>query len=124
MNTETGKPAQTVSHAPRWRWLRAPSWFRAPIWSPQGFLVRAGLIAVVYLVMNVLGWSECTSLVCGTSPTGNVADRFVLFKGCAFAVTHFAFVLGVPILLIAAGLFALLVERSAKVQPRAVTVER
>lgn len=114
MSTETEKPVQEVSRPSRWRW------FRAPIWSPQGFLVRAGLIAVAYLLFNMLGWSECTSLVCGTSPTGNVADSLVLFKGCAFAVTHFLFVLGVPILLIAAGLFTLLLERSAPARARAV----
>jgi len=66
------------------------------------------------VLLTVLDWRACTSVVCGTSPTGNVNDGFVVFKGCAYALSHFLFVLGAPILLIAAGVYALLLKRAAR----------
>jgi hypothetical protein len=76
---------------------------KAPFFSPCGLLVRAGLLAGTFGVLHLLGLREYTSIICGTSPTGNVADGSAVW-GVLYAFFHFAFVLGVPILVLAAGI--------------------
>ena len=82
--------------------------YRAPIFSPKGFLVRAAVIGVIYLALHAAGFREYTSIVCGSSPTGNPADTFSNVLGVAYLVFYFACVIGVPMLLIAAGILSIL----------------
>jgi hypothetical protein len=90
--------------------------WRAPMFSPLGFVARAALIAIVYFAANAVGLRAYTTVLSGTSPTGDPTDYLSLFAGCAYVILHFLFVVGVPILLAAAGLLALALRHSG--QPR------
>ena len=68
--------------------------------SPRGFAVAALGLAAAFLVLHVLGFREETRFLSGTP--ANVT------QGMLYAVFYFLFVLVVPILVIAAGLGALL----------------
>ena len=83
--------------------------FGCSSFSPRGFLVDAVLIALVFLACNLAGLKEYTSVICGTSPTGDINNPLVLGLGAFYLFIHFAFVLVAPILVIAAAVFAILV---------------
>jgi hypothetical protein len=84
--------------------------WRAPLFSPTGLLVRAGLFTLVYSALHLVGWREYTSILCGTLP----GDRWTQLYGLIYVLLHFAVVVGVPILVIAAGLLALIQRRVAR----------
>ena len=89
---------------------------RAPIFSPKGFLVRAALIAAAFLALRAAGLREYTSILCGSSPTASSANMFPNIFAVAYLLFYFAFVIGVPILLIAAaiqGVLQHLIQRRA-----------
>jgi len=44
---------------------------------------------------EAVGLRAYTSVLSGTSPTGNPTDYLSLFAGCAYVILHFLFVLGV-----------------------------
>ena len=81
--------------------------WQAPLCSPTGLLIRAVLLTVTYLGLHLAGWREYTSILCGTAPTGNLSDRYAQVFGLIYVVLHFTVVFGVPILILAAGLLAL-----------------
>ena len=56
---------------------------------------------------NNFGLREYTTILSGTSPTGDTADMWAVFMGMTYIVLYFAFVLGVPILIIASVVFSL-----------------
>ena len=70
--------------------------------TPRGLLVRAALFAAAFGVVHVLGWREETRFLSGTP--SNVT------LGVIYGFFYFAFVLGVPTLVIGAGVLAI-VER-------------
>ncbi len=80
----------------------------APFLSPTGLLLRALAIAVVFGLLSLWGLRDYTSVVCGTAPSGNLADRTSILLGMFYAVAYFAFSVGAPILVLAAGIQALL----------------
>ena len=69
--------------------------------------MRAGIISVVYLLCRVLGLDLYTSVLSGTSPSGGPIGSLDVELAFAYIFVHFAFVLAVPILILAAGLLAL-----------------
>ncbi|MSR64808.1 MAG: hypothetical protein EXS18_03395 [Verrucomicrobiae bacterium] len=83
-------------------------WYRSLIpvglFTAKGLLLRAALIAIAFLVCHALGLREYTSIICGQSLTGNVADKLPTALGCIYLVLYFLFVLVVPIMVIAVGL--------------------
>ena len=82
---------------------------RAPFFSPAGFLARAGIISIAFLFCHALGLRVYTSILSGTSPTGGAAvDWFGVVLAFTYMLLYFAFVLGVPILILASGLLAAL----------------
>ena len=83
--------------------------------TPWGFVTIAAVLAIGYLVVHLLGWREYAGFLSGTLPSGGSEFRVVL--GLLYVVAYFGFVLAMPILLIAAGVFALLLRpaRIAKV---------
>jgi hypothetical protein len=81
-------------------------WIFCPIFSPKGFLLRAGLIAVIYFIFHLAGLREYTVILSGNSPTDDPAHTYAGSLGCVYIVFCFAFILLVPILLIAAPVFA------------------
>lgn len=100
----------------RWRAL-----LRAPMFSPAGFLVRAGLLAMAYGVCHVAGLRERMSFLSGTPPaTGTGTDpAWAMTLGAAYFFCYFAFVLVVPVLILAAGLLAVLGAAAGRAHPPA-----
>jgi len=78
---------------------------RARLFSPGGFLLRAAVIAAVFLAAHAAGLRGNASIICGTSPTGRPADLWAVFLGVAYIVLWFLFVVLAPALVIGAGAF-------------------
>lgn len=79
-------------------------WIGADVFSPEGFVVRAVIIGIAYLLCRAFGLNAYTSILSGTSPTGGAIGFVDAALAFTYMLTHFAFVLGVPILVMAAGL--------------------
>ena len=79
-----------------------------PLFSPKGLLVRAGLIALFFLLCHAAGLREYTSIVSGTSPTGDVGDIFSVALAGLYLVAYVAAVLVAPIMLLASAIFTAL----------------
>jgi undecaprenyl pyrophosphate phosphatase UppP len=82
------------------------------LFTAKGLAMRALLIGVVYVACELAGWREYTSVLCGTSPTGATIDRLMALRASLYLLAYFGCVLGVPVLLIGAGLLALLKRRA------------
>ena len=76
------------------------------LFSAKGLLLRAALVAVAYGVAHAAGWREYTSILCGTAPGGDPKAVSAVAFGVAYVILHFAFVIVVPVLLLAATLLA------------------
>lgn len=77
----------------------------ASFFSPSGLLVRAALIALAYFVLSMAHVEECTSALTYSFPEG--VPRALVAAGCAaYLFFHFAWVLVVPTLVLAAALLA------------------
>ena len=85
-------------------------WFRrilgSGLFTAQGLLVRALLIALVFLLLHAIGLREYTTILSGTSPTGNRGDLFAVVLAVLYVLSWFGFVLVVPILVLAAAMLA------------------
>ncbi len=90
------------------RWWHAL--FYSRFFSPKGFLLRAAGLAVMFLIVHALGWRAYTSVLCGTSPTGRAPDANVTLFGVAYAGLYLACVTLVPVLVLAAAIFLLLLR--------------
>jgi hypothetical protein len=93
------------------RWWHAL--FYSRFFSPKGFLLRAAGLTVMFLIVHALGWRAYTSVLCGTSPTGRAPDANVSLFGVAYAGLYLAGVTLVPVLVLAAVIFLLLLRRTA-----------
>lgn len=82
---------------PSIRWLLTTDTF-----SPLGLCLRAGIIVVIFVVMEILGLRDYTSVISGTSPVGNPADQTATLIGFAYILAWFSFVLFVPTLIMGA----------------------
>ena len=78
---------------------------RAELFSPKGFLIRALLICLAFLVCHLAGLREFTTFLSGTTATSTFAWSVVL--GVTYIFLYLAFTLGVPILIFASGFLAL-----------------
>ncbi len=80
--------------------------------TPDGFLVRAALVAVFFAVCHLAGWRENTTFLSGTPASADTGVNSSAVLGVIYMAGYFGFVLLTPIFVIAAGiLFAL--ERCA-----------
>ncbi len=82
-------------------------WLRAPWHSPVGLILHGLLFLVLFLACHLAGWRECTTILSGTSPTGDIADKSAQLRGILYVLTWFGMLLLTPIFLIAAALVAL-----------------
>ncbi len=82
----------------------------AGMFTATGLLVRAAVLAAAYGVAHAAGWRAYTSILCGTAPGGNPKDLLAVACGVVYVALHFAWVLGVPVLVIA-GLLLGVAER-------------
>lgn len=74
------------------------------LFSPRGFILRALVITAGYALAHFAGLREYTTFLSGTvSPGADPHTTAVL--GVVYLALYFAWTLGVPILLLAAGIF-------------------
>ena len=83
-----------------WDALLRPRFF-----TPQGFQAVAAALTAAFLACHAVGLRAYTCVLCGTSPTGDVADRWACGLGFLYMVFYYAFVLGAPTLLLASLIF-------------------
>ena len=75
----------------------------APV-QPGGFVWAAVAACLLYAVCHALGWREYAAFLSGSAP----ASDLCLVLGIVYVVAYFGFVLARAILLLAAGIFAVL----------------
>ncbi len=80
--------------------------FKAPSISPMGFLMWAATAALAYLVAELFGLRDYTSILSGTSASGEAIKDSAMIWGGVYVLLYFGFVLAAPILTIAAALMA------------------
>ncbi|HEY3322840.1 MAG TPA: hypothetical protein VGP72_20465 [Planctomycetota bacterium] len=86
----------------------------APVFSPQGMLLRALLLVFIFVLCHFLGWREYTTILCGISLSGNPGDAWASLKGVLYLLSWFGFILAAPILVISAGVFMLCLKFNAR----------
>lgn len=85
-------------------WWRAA--VRARLLSPGGFLVRAAMLVLIFLVLHALGLRKYTTVVTGTSPTGSPVDAPSVMIALFYVVSHLGAVVVAPALALAGCLWA------------------
>lgn len=88
---------------------------RAPFLSPPGLVARALLLAVLFVGCELAGWREHTTFISGTAASADAGINSSVTFGLIYMLAYFGFVLGTPILLIAAVLLGTLRRVSRKV---------
>jgi hypothetical protein len=76
------------------------------LFTPGGLLLRAGILVLVFLVMHALGLRDYVTVLSGTSVSGKPPEPSDTTIAVAYAVAYMAFVLAVPVMVLAAGIFA------------------
>lgn len=76
---------------------------RVLIVSPAGFIAGALLLGALYGAAHLAGLREDTTILSGSAPPGG--GSAAVWLGLAYIGLHFAFVIGAPILTLAAGVF-------------------
>jgi hypothetical protein len=71
------------------------------------FLIRAGAIVVLFLVVHLAGLREYTTFLSGTLANPEVSFRLSAFYGMTYIVLYLGAVVVGPILVLAAGLLVL-----------------
>ncbi|MBI4026418.1 MAG: hypothetical protein HY360_15645 [Verrucomicrobia bacterium] len=94
--------------------LPKPGWWRAPVCSPKGFLLRAAALLLLFLIAHIAGWREHTSVLCGTATSAAGWDRVGGTLGMVYVLFYFGALLGAPILVLAAGILEVLARFSGK----------
>ncbi|MBN1764873.1 MAG: hypothetical protein JW860_06415 [Sedimentisphaerales bacterium] len=87
---------------------------RGRIFTPQGFIFRAVLIVIFFLLMEVLGLRRYAMILSGTSPTANAQDMVAIVIACLYIVFYMAFIFLAPILFMASGFFYLFTRKTEK----------
>jgi len=87
-------------------WQKSRELWRAELFSPKGFVQRAILICVAFAVVHLLGLREFTSVLNGTTGSVEMGRGESAMLGFIYILSYLAFVLLVPILLLAAAIFA------------------
>ena len=75
---------------------------KGPLPSPGYLLEWAVFLSVLFLVVNLAGMREFTSVLNGTVGSTNLSWQTAAFLGAAYVFVYLAFVLGAPILVLAA----------------------
>jgi hypothetical protein len=69
--------------------------------SPPGFVAAALILGALYGAAHLAGLREDTTILSGTAPPGGGSAAL----GLVYVALHFAFVIGAPILVLAAAIF-------------------
>ena len=86
---------------------RVAALWRAEFCSPKDFLRRALVICVLFLIAHLAGLREFTSLLNGTTGSLELGRQLSVTLGLSYIVLYLAFILLVPILILAAIILAL-----------------
>jgi hypothetical protein len=73
-----------------------------PLPSPGYFLEWAAFLMVLYIIVNLAGMREFTSVLNGTIGSTTLSWQTAAFLGAAYVFVYLAFILGAPILVLAA----------------------
>ena len=87
-------------------WRRLGIFRRAEFLSPRDLLQRAGAISVLFLVAHLAGLREFTSVLNGTIGSVAVGWNLSAFLAVVYIVLYLAFVVLVPVLVLAAVILA------------------
>lgn len=88
-------------------WQQFTGCRKAKVFSPRGFVARALILSVAFLAAHLAGLREYTSILNGTVGPDAAGREMSAAFGLVYLVLYMAFVVLVPILLLAAGLLAL-----------------
>jgi len=80
---------------------------QGPFPSPGYFLEWAAFLTVLFIIVNLAGLREYTSVLNGTIGSTNLSWQTAAFLGAAYVIVYLAFILGAPILVLAAGILKL-----------------
>jgi len=78
--------------------------WRAEMFSPAGFVQRALVIGVVFLLVHLAGLREYTSILNGTVGPDSAGWAGSAFLGMTYIIVYLAFVILAPMLILAAGM--------------------
>ena len=81
--------------------------WRGGMFTPEGFVFRALLVAVLYGISRLLGFAEYTAFLSGTSPGSDISWETASVLGLIHLLLYVAFILFVPISLITAALLVM-----------------
>ena len=88
-------------------WKKPAMLQRAPILSPKDMLQRAAAISGLYLVLHLAGLREFTGILNGTIGSLTLGWNLSAFLAIVYIVVYLAFIVLVPILVLAAGILSL-----------------
>jgi hypothetical protein len=91
--------------------------WRAEFCSPKDFARRAVLISIMFLAVHVAGLKEFTSMLNGTTGSVELSWGLSAFLGLMYILGWLAFVILVPILLLAAAMLVIWSRFSRGVLP-------
>ena len=80
---------------------------KGPLPSAGYFLEWAAMLIVLFIIVNLAGMRQFTSVLNGTIGSTNLDWQTASFLGAAYVMVYLAFILGAPTLIIAAGILAL-----------------
>lgn len=83
------------------------SCWRAEFFSPRGFVLRAILIGIAFLIVHLAGLREYTSILNGTVGPGSANRELSVVLGVLYVAAYLGTVVLVPILLLGAGILQL-----------------
>lgn len=81
---------------------------RFSLLTPSGLIVRAALGVLAFIVLHAVGFRAYTTILSGTSPTGEQVAYVDMLKMVAYVLSYLFSTIVAPILLIAAAALAVL----------------
>ena len=80
------------------------------VFNPLSWLAWAAVMAAAWGVCHALGWRADTAVLSGTVDPSHGSATWVMFRGMIYAVTYFAAMVVGPVLVLASGVFVVLVR--------------
>ena len=80
------------------------------VFNPANWLAWAAVMVAAWGLCHALGWRADTAVLSGTVDPSHGSATWVMFRGMIYAVTYFAAVVVGPVLVLASGVFVVLVR--------------
>jgi hypothetical protein len=87
---------------------------RFSLLTPSGLIARAALGVLAFIVLHAIGFRAYTTILSGTSPTGEQVAYVDMLKMVAYVLSYLFSTILAPILLIAAVLLTVLQRKFVK----------